>query len=336
MATSKYPLGRYQVIDRELTKKDWVKTKELKKIIEDELSINVSERSINEDLIAMRDDSLLGFYAPIGYNKSQKAYCYTDRNYTIKAFGLRDTDIKALMFYAKTLNQYKEYEIFKDFSSAIEKVIDAVNIRKGIRGTTPTKTIVQTEKTPKLTGSELIPIIVEALDSNKGIEFNYQKFEESKPKLTRLEPYLLKEDRHRWYILGKSEGSKKPTKTYALDRMSEVKLLDKKFSPVQFDFDKYFEHSFGITVTSEKPVDVILSFTPFQGKYVKTLPIHPTQKCLCDNKKEYRISVKVRPTWEFYEKLLGYGSSVKVISPKSTITDLKGIISLISKQYIKK
>jgi hypothetical protein len=43
MAVTKHPFGRYMIIDRELGRKEWVKTKELKQIIENELSINVSE-----------------------------------------------------------------------------------------------------------------------------------------------------------------------------------------------------------------------------------------------------------------------------------------------------
>ena len=126
MAISKHPFGRYHIIDRELRRHDFVKTKEFKEIIEDELSINVSEKMINEDIIAMRDDSLLGYYAPIAYNNSKKAYYYTDREYTIKAFRLNQNDINAIMFYAKAINQYKEYEVFEDFSNAIEKILDAV------------------------------------------------------------------------------------------------------------------------------------------------------------------------------------------------------------------
>jgi len=43
MAISKHPFGRYQVIDRELGRKDWIKTKELRAIIEEEISIIVSK-----------------------------------------------------------------------------------------------------------------------------------------------------------------------------------------------------------------------------------------------------------------------------------------------------
>ncbi len=333
MAISKHPFGRYQVIDRELSRKDWVKTKELKEIIEAELSIIVSERMINEDINAMKYDPLLGYSAPIEYNTYQKAYYYTDKNYTIKAFGLKENDINALMFYAKTINQYKEYEVFRDFTNAIEKVLDAVNIRKGISRLKQAKSIVQTEKTPKLTGSEIIPIIIQALDTNRVIEFNYQKFEDSAPKFTKLQPYLLKEDRHRWYILGKLEKYNKPTTTYALDRMTSVKILEEKFNPIDFDFDDYFKYSFGITVTDDEPLEIILSFTALQGKYLKALKIHHTQKTLIDNEKEYRISVNVRPSWEFYEKILGYGDTVIIISPDTIRDKMRDKIDQISKYY---
>lgn len=333
MAISKHPFGRYQVIDRELRRKDWVKTKELKEIIEDELSVTVSERMINEDINAMKDDLLLGYCAPIEYNKTRKAYYYTDKSYTIKAFGLKDGDINALMFYAKTINQYKEYEVFKDFSNAIEKVLDAVTIRKGITNKEQARSVVQTERTPKLTGSELIPKIVQALDTNRVIEFEYQKFEETVSKLVEFQPYLLKEDRHRWYVIGKVESNNDPTTIYALDRMLTLRILDEKFNPIDFDFDQYFAYSFGITVNNDMPVEVILSFTPLQGNYLKTLKIHHTQKNLVDNELEYRVSVKVIPSWEFYEKILGYGNSVKVISPENIIEEVKTKAELISKQY---
>lgn len=334
MAISKHPFGRYQIIDRELSRKDWVKTKELKEIIEEELSISVSKRMIIQDLNAMRDDSLLGYYAPIEYNKKLKAYFYEDEDYTIKAFGLKDGDINALMFYAKTLNQYKEYEVFKAFSNAIEKVLEAVTIRKGISTREKARFVVQTESIPQLTGSEYIPTIVQALDSNSVIEFQYKKFDDKNVKTIKLHPYLLKEDRHRWYIVGKIDGRTKPITVYALDRLQDIKILDEKFVPVEFDFDQHFRYSFGITVPPGEPLEVILSFSPQQGNYLKTLKIHATQEMLIDNDEEYRISVKVKPSYEFYEKILGYGDRVKVISPASVIDELKSRIEKLAEGYL--
>jgi hypothetical protein len=332
MAISKYPFGRYQVIDRELCRRDFVKTNELKEIIEHELSINVSKKMINEDINAMRYDSLLGYNAPIDYNNSKKAYFYKDKNYTIKAFGLKENDINALMFYAKAINQYKDYEVFEDFSNAIEKVLDAVNIRKGVSSKEQARLIVQTETTPKVIGSELIPQIVKAINSNLLIEIAYQKFCDKAPFCKQVEPYLLKEDRHRWYVIGKTPLNDK-IKTYALDRIKRLTILETKFIPIEFDFNEHFAYSFGITVPDSEPLDVIMSFNSLQGYYLKTLPIHLTQKILIDDENEFRISVRVKPSWEFYEKILGYGGKVKVLSPQVVIDNLRSIAEKILKRY---
>lgn len=330
MAISKHPLGRYAIIDREMRSQDYVKTKDLKRIIERDLSINVSLRMINDDIIAMKEDNVLNYNAPIEYCNSRKAYYYSDQNYTIRAFGLREEDISVLMFYAKTISQYKDYHIFKDFTNAIDKVLDAVNIRKGISEKNDDRVIVLTDNNQTSSGNEWIPLIVEAIDSCLAVEVNYQKFGTTKPKKTKLNPYLLKEDRHRWYLIGMND---KGIVTYGLDRILAIDKLDEKFTPNNLDFEEYFRYSFGITVLNEDPIEVILSFTPTQGNYLKTLSLHPTQKILFDNAEEFQISVKVKPSWEFYEKILGYGASVKILSPPCIVSEFTKKLQLVFNRY---
>lgn len=331
MAETKHQFGRYQVIDRLLSTGDRVKTFEIQKAILYDLEIKVSTKTINNDINDMIYSVVLGYNAPIKKDPSKKAYYYSDPDYTIKAFGLKEADINALQFYAKAINQYKEYEVFRDFSSAIEKILDAVTIRKGFTTAEQAKAIVQTERAPQVTGSHWIPKIVEAVNTNSFIGFEYQKFDTDELKVVKLKPYLLKEDRHLWYVLGRNHKGR--LITYALDRISKLDILDEKFIPDNIDFEDYFKYSFGITVNDGEPVNTILSFTVFQGKYVKALPIHPTQKILIDNNEELKISVDVIPSYEFYEKILGYGANVKVISPPEVVSELKSKIEEVSKRY---
>jgi len=322
MAVTKYPLGRYLIIDRELRRKKWVKTKELKKVIEEELSILVSERTINEDIIAMREDPLLGYDAPIEIDKKNKAYYYTEPNYTIRAFKLKEEDINALMFYAKTLSLYKEYDVFKDFANAIDKILDAVKIRKNIKEASKSGSFIHTEKGHSIKGSEYISILIQALEENTEIEITYKKFGKDDSKTIRLQPYFLKEDKFRWYLLARGIG-KEDFKIYGLDRMEGMTITEKKFIPSDFDPDEYFKYSFGVTVSDETPIEVIISMDSYQGNFIKTLPIHETQKILIDNQDELSISVKVRPSFEFYSKILSYGDCIRVISPESVIIELR-------------
>jgi predicted DNA-binding transcriptional regulator YafY len=329
MAISKHPFGRYQIIDRELGRRDYVKTKELKEIIERDLSVSVSERMINDDINAMRNNSVLAYNAPIEYCTSRKAYYYSDSEYTIRAFGLRSEDINALMFYAKTINQYKEYDIFKNFTNAIDKVIDAVNIRKGITNIDESRVMVLTDNLEKFSGNEWIPKIIEAINSNFMIELVYKKFGSDESKKSKLHPYLLKEDRHRWYLIGMNH---KGIVTHGLDRILELNILQERFVPSAWDFENYFKHAIGITVEGEVN-EVVLSFTPKQGDYLRALKIHPSQVILVDDKNEFRIKINVMPTWEFFEKILGYGESVEIISPSEIVNQFKERLQKISNKY---
>jgi hypothetical protein len=59
---------------------------------------------------------------------------------------------------------------------------------------------------------------------------------------------------------------------------------------------------------------VILSFGPFQGKYIKSLPLHNTQEIIEDTDDELRIRLTLYLTHDFLMELLAYGDTVKVIN----------------------
>ena len=107
-------------------------------------------------------------------------------------------------------------------------------------------------------------------------------------------------------------------KTFGLDRLSSLDITNVKFKrPDNFDIHEYYKYSFGIITPEDDPLDIILSFTPFQGKYIKTMPLHESQEILVDDEKELRIKLKLSVTIDFIMELLSYGKNMKVISPDS-------------------
>jgi predicted DNA-binding transcriptional regulator YafY len=96
-----------------------------------------------------------------------------------------------------------------------------------------------------------------------------------------------------------------------------VKLwpTNKHFDEKNFDEASYFQHAVGITVHDGDPEHVLLSFTPRQGKYVKSQPIHSSQEIVEDNNDECRVSLHVVINPELTMTLLSYGSQVKVLKP---------------------
>jgi predicted DNA-binding transcriptional regulator YafY len=61
---------------------------------------------------------------------------------------------------------------------------------------------------------------------------------------------------------------------------------------------------------------VVLSYQPFQGKYIKSQPLHSSQKILVDNQSELRIEITVCPNYELEEQILKQGERVTVLEPQ--------------------
>lgn len=164
-------------------------------------------------------------------------------------------------------------------------------------------------------GTENLYGLLHAIKNEVQISFSYQKFDEDEITRRVTEPCALKEFKNRWYVLATDMKDKK-VKSFALDRLSELEISKKKFQlPNDFNVNEQFKHCFGIINPNEcKPQEIILSFDPFQGKYIKTLPLHESQVILKDNDDELLIKLTLFVTHDFFMEILSFGDNVKVMS----------------------
>lgn len=91
---------------------------------------------------------------------------------------------------------------------------------------------------------------------------------------------------------------------------------------------------FGVThLNNNKPQKVVLLFIPEQSPYVLSQPLHPSQKTVKQNSKELKVELRVFLTHELMMCILGYGSSVKVLSPQRLALHVKAEAKAVLKQY---
>jgi len=166
--------------------------------------------------------------------------------------------------------------------------------------------------------------LISAIRNSKEVVIEYRKFYQSSPKETRtLQPYALKEFRNRWYLLA-IEASCEPKdgkaiKTWGLDRIEKLTISNRSFQKNEtINPNKQFEDCFGIYSSKAlKPEKIVLSFTPFDGKYHEACPLHHTQRVLINNEEEFRIELTVKLTPDFIMELLTQSHGMRVIEPQS-------------------
>lgn len=133
-----------------------------------------------------------------------------------------------------------------------------------------------------------------------------------------VEPYAVKEFKNSWYLIAVETSNAECTaKTFGLDRISDLDINTKLFEKRRVDINTMFTNSFGIISTEgEEPRKIVLSFDHYQGKFVKTLPLHHSQKTLIENHDEFRIELTLVPTYDFYQELLAHAERLTILEPK--------------------
>lgn len=183
---------------------------------------------------------------------------------------------------------------------------------------------------------EALPILMQALKEQRMVSFTYSPYWKDEPsQYYNFKPYNLKMFERRWYLIG-YYGSEKEHRIYALDRITNCELQEDSFrrNP-KFSLEKMFDGVYGIIVKDELPVESVwLKVEAYQANYLRSLPLHHSQNEIKRNNEYSVFALRVRPTYDFKQKILSLGSTVEVLKPTSLRDDIKGEVTEILKKYI--
>ena len=164
-------------------------------------------------------------------------------------------------------------------------------------------------------GEEYLPAIIESLRDKHVLQVSYQNFTQAEPCTHSVEPYCLKMYRQRWYLIAYSRD-RKAIRHFALDRVVDVQPTQEPYTlPDDFDAEEYFKNVCGVTVLKDKPEEIIVSVSVPQVEYIRTLPLHPSQKEIETHEYHSIFSYYLIPNEEFMRELRACGISVTVKSP---------------------
>lgn len=276
---------------------------------------------------------------PLSFNDLQKII---SKNFELMGYafqmGIRtfQRDIKEILslygieiLYNRSGN---EYYIDGQLEEVTERIFEAFQITNALNLNKEVSEYFSFEN-KKSGGTDNLFILLHAIKKRLVLNFNHQKYLEDITWKT-VQPLALKENKNRWYLIAKESG-KQHIAAFGLDRITNIEPTTQKFKyPAGYNVEEAYKFAFGIIAKeNEAPAEVVLSFTAYQGKYVKSLPLHNTQEIIIDNEKEFRIRLTIYITHDFIMELLSFGDTLKVVKPKGLITELKKNYQNALKQY---
>ncbi|NPD46896.1 YafY family protein [Lentimicrobium sp. S6] len=237
-------------------------------------------------------------------------------------FGL---EIQYVNHYGYGLNKDYEQE-----NSKIENILHLMNSTFFKMNNLNKKDVIFPFTSNNIEVNEFLPEISEAIAKGRKIHIAYRGYWETDRKEYILSPYLLKEYQLRWYVLSKVDGE---IRVFGLDRIRSIDVLkDESVERPKIDAS-VFNNIIGVSEAHLQPEKVVLAFTPRQGRYIKSSPIHPTQKVISDDENGLVISLKVGINWELKEVIKKNGIQVKVLEPAHLVEEIKQELIDNLKQY---
>ncbi|MFJ1262196.1 WYL domain-containing protein [Capnocytophaga canis] len=181
-------------------------------------------------------------------------------------------------------------------------------------------------------GREYLRDIMEAMKQNEQISISYQRFQNDVTKHYVLAPYGVKIFKQRWYVVGFC-SELKDIRIFGLDRILKLQRTTEKFKfPTDFNLELFFSSSFGV-FTDKQIERVVLKTNEEKTKYLKSLPLHRSQKEMKTEDNYTFFEYFLRPTYDFRQEILSHGAEIEVISPNWFREEIKKIVAEMYSSY---
>jgi len=273
----------------------------------------VSVRTVQGDIQMMRSDKL-GYNAPIEVY-DHKYYRYSDPKYSITDMPMSQNDFEVMQEAVDMLRQLEDFEQFSEMSDVISRLQDKLSISRNNR-----KPIIHFDSVPNLKGLRLLNPLYNYIAHKQTLRVMYQSFSATQPTEFILFPYLLKEFRNRWFLFG-SRSKDMVLYNFPLDRIVSVEPVDDVpyCENPDFDSESFFDDVIGVSKNIKNtPRRIKFWASAEQSKYIKTKPIHQSQKLIKENPEDgsciFRIDVVIN--FEMYSVFMSYGPGIKIIYPR--------------------
>ena len=201
----------------------------------------------------------------------------------------------------------------------VQKLEDHVYTQK-----THEKSLIDFEKNDNLKGLKYLDKLYQFILKKEAIDITYQSFKARQENTFVFHPYLLKEFRNRWFVIGK-RNKNEGVMNLALDRIIALNKSENSFVfDATFNSETYYKDVIGVSVSPHLDPDPVLLYVNHRhAPYVLTKPFHHSQREVSRDNYGVTIALDVQLNFELEKEILGLGEGVKVIAPERLKRNIK-------------
>ena len=221
-------------------------------------------------------------------------------------------------------------EVFKN-NNLQHWLLDSLSISNMLMESSLLKERIMLENIPA--GKQYLQPIINAMKQGHKLQMTYHRFGQQESYTITIEPYAIKVFKQRWYLLAKNPKREAPT-VYALDRVKQLIETEETFQfPEDFNTEAFFRDCYGVMNTDDKAQRIVIRANAPYMNYVRTLPLHHSQKEIKTTDQYADFEFYLKPTFDFRQELLAQGHDVEVLLPAQFRKEMKEMLEKMLSRY---
>ena len=323
---------RYQILNkcfrnryREYTIEDLVN--ECNKVLRANDRPEVSKRTIQHDIEELQ---CAPYYIRLDETLKrgkQRLYRYVDTDYTLPQFHINDEERNKIEDAIYVLERYEGDPLF-DWVRALLMEVEGGMLDEN------SSPVVSFQNNPDLKGLHHFKKLLKAITTKRVLKLSYTPF--GKDTMTiNVYPYHLKQYNDRWYLIARPVDFER-CGNYPLDRIEDFKEVAIPYKESDIDFDEYFDDVIGVTVPDGDAEDIVIKVTGKRFNYIRTKPLHLSQRIIEEAEGYTVISINVKVNKELESQILSFGDDMEIISPASFRDRIAEKIQAMNQRYVKR
>ena len=282
----------------------------------------VTTRTIRRDLQALQE---AGFplYDDRSHDDGRTRWHLNGQALKGLAAGLTVSELCALYFSRTLLESLSGTPFRDDLESAFEKLGSALTPHmRAFLDQLPRVIATKADPMRRRFDPRQQPIIARALEATvhqRQANLTYYSKSSDRTKTYLIHPYRLAYAQAGLYLLAYVPEYGQ-VRTFAVERIEDLSLLEERFTPIEEVPNEAFPHSLG--VHSGPPEHVEIEFQPAIADYVRAREWHPSQQLRDNGPDGLRLALDVCLDRALQSWILSFGPFARVIAPDALVKDI--------------
>jgi predicted DNA-binding transcriptional regulator YafY len=293
----------------------------------------VTTRTIRRDLQAL-EEAGFPIYDDRSRDDGRTRWTINGQAFKGLAAGLTLAELCALYFSRSLVESLSGTPFRDDVDRAFEKLTSALTPHmQRFLDQLPRVLSAKTQPQAAGGGSKRSHIEARALEATlhqRQATITYFSKSSDRTKTYLVHPYRLAYAQGALYMLAYVPEYRE-VRTFAVDRISELSLLEETFTPIEELPDEAFPHSLG--VHSGPPERVELEFQPAAGEYVRARTWHPSQQIRDTENGGIAMTLDVCLDRALESWILSFGPFARVVSPADLVRTIAAQFEEARAQY---